>query len=735
MIDNNSADTVPLRRSKRSSAAISPIKPSETSTPSGKRPQKRARFSEPLLSRDTTGLTPAVGKASLKTPKRRVSTPAITRYQDHDEIQFTPLRQALDGRTTRRIRRHGLSDEQNQHYSDKKSKAELQRQLDQKNKELQNLKEELEASKLREASILHSDLFGSQERISQLEDEVAELTQRSERDDTGLGSSSPQFDDDCGFQIYEDESINKENEGEEEDDVTVDLELESARQAKEELFRSSQSFTNLVVQFEDSPVRSSNARQSTLATPRVDSHDLSKEINAAINRAEEAEVALQAMTTEIKSLGFPYTSNENASEFLSSIKSHFHDMRFELERTVPGESTISFHNARLMPEILSKLKIVASQLRGREAELRSMREQQRSLRGNFDHALIATEKATAQVKELEDIIDKNAEEMLEQRMRCQALEREAKEHGKNNQSLITAIEKYRQEVKRLEDLVELIELEQASRLQDVRTATTAEFSQQLSDMDANVASETRGRRAAEESAVERLRKINDLESELSRARQESEDVNEQLQSLEEQHSASTRAHEEEITAADTQIEKLTNHIGKLETLYRNEVERGAQYADQRNRDLLRAATVSAEEKKKYIRGSKVRLANWELESDDLPSDPIVGPMTPSSIVRFSEFSEMEGDTSAGEGQESDDHVEGRITLSRGTKHRRQSSVDLPASSPFLGAGILKKRPRRKYDSGIGMDSLSEAEDESEGGAMTPDLSSEADVDVENEVMV
>ena len=459
------------------------------------------------------------------------------------------------------------------------------------------------------------------------------------------------------------------------------------------------------------------------------------------------------MATEMQGLGFPSSNTSDAAECISGIKSHFRDMRLELERTCPGEVAVSFVPTLLMPEMLNKLKVVSATVGDRESELRSMRDQQRSLKGNFDHAIVAAGKANARIKELEDAMDKNAEEMLEQRIRCQAVERESEEHQKNNRSLIAAIEKYRLEVKRLEELVELIEVEQASRLQDVRTATTAEFTQQISDMDANIAAETRGRRAAEESAVERLRRINELES---AARRQSENVEEQLRSLQQQMSSSERTHAGEITGLKSRIsglstaltntnnhvERLTRENRRLETLYRDEVSRGEDFAQHQQKNFLRAAAQSSEDKKAFIRSSKVRLANWELDSerDELSSDPVLGPMTPSSIVRFSEFSEVddESDHSRGTRDElsndenddmEDDHVEGHVELSRGKKgDRRRSSITLPANSPFLARSILKKKPRRRYDSGIGMGSSEgEAEDEGHGaGVMTPELSSEAD---------
>ena len=261
-------DPVPPRRSKRPSAAISPAKPTFTSTPS-QRPKKKARFSEPILPYDTTGLTPAITKTSLKTLSRRVSTPSITRYRDHDEIQFTPFREQLTARTQRQIRRIGLSDVQNQVYAEKKSKAELLRLLEQKTEELRNVKDELEASKLRDAPQVQPDVPSSQEHVSRLEAEVADLNQ-SFHEAPDFRSSSPAFDD-GGFDIYEDTSVSDTTQPfDVDDDPTVELELEPARQARESMFRSSQSFSNSFVHFEDSPIRSSVSR----SIPPLQEHQL-----------------------------------------------------------------------------------------------------------------------------------------------------------------------------------------------------------------------------------------------------------------------------------------------------------------------------------------------------------------------------------------------------------------------------------------------------------------------------
>ncbi|EXJ96458.1 hypothetical protein A1O1_01584 [Capronia coronata CBS 617.96] len=731
-----------IRRSKRPSSAISPIKPAQdssqthTTTPSGKRPTKKTRFSDSVILNATTGLTPHVGKASLATPKARgASTPAPSRYQEQDEVQFTPFRECLEPRTVRRMRRHGLSEEMNQYQADQKANAALRRELDEKDVELKKLRAELDDARRFDKALL-SHPNSSQDRMRQLETEIAHLERSvsfssahsaSNSQGQGGGSSPQPSDGDNDFQIYEDDGDNDDQVADGEDALTMGLELESARQAKEAFFRSSQGSSFNHLHFEDSPVRPSTRQKSVPRSPRSFYHDLSKQLKAATNRAEEVELALQALNMEIKSLGFP-CKEDDVAECVTNIKHHFRQMRLDLEQVIPGETVGSFDNSRLMPEIIAKLAMLSRMMRDREAELKSMRDQQRCLKGNFDHAITAAEKANRKVKELEDAIDKNAEEMLHLRMRAQALEREAKEHESNNRSLITAIEKYREEVKRLEQLVELIEAEQASRLQDVHAATVSQFTKQLSDMEAKAAAESRGRRAAEESAVDRLRRINELEADMSAARQRSEDVKEKLNILEQQLASSSRTHEEEIgglnsrisglstalTSANAEIDKLRKINVKLEDRYRSEVEHSAQAVERMQNECIRSAAKVNEEKKSYIRAAKVRYANWELESDDLVSDP-VGPMTPASIVRFSDP------------EAPDDHVEGSVEMSRGRSRRHGSKT---------GLGIMK-RGRRRYDSGIGMDSLSEADeaDASQDEAMTPDLSSEADIDGEVDVDV
>ncbi len=160
---NDLDQPIALRRGKRRSDAISPSKPTAAGstvhnsenappfTPSRTRSKKRVRFSDPgslttACSAASSGLTPYIGRANLSTPRRHTFTPAATRSEPV-EIQFTPFRQVLDGRTQRRLRRNGLSQEMNAYESERKDKAQLEKELHAKDEELEKLKDQLEAAK------------------------------------------------------------------------------------------------------------------------------------------------------------------------------------------------------------------------------------------------------------------------------------------------------------------------------------------------------------------------------------------------------------------------------------------------------------------------------------------------------------------------------------------------------------------------------------------------------------
>lgn len=795
---------LPVQRTKRRASVISPIKPTfETgnsiTTPTKRRASKRVRFSGSdvpstlTLAADTTGLTPAVSRANLRTPKsKRPATPRraasatvpSTPSSDFDYRQFTPFRQALDERCKRRIRRNHLSEELNRYEADKKTNTELRKEIADKNAELEKLRAQLKTAQYSKRTI-ESDGKSSAaaSRFLEVEEELDVLRRSfntSQHDDTWdhipRNSDGPGSEGGDTIQIYEDEADPYQQQptstaADTADAVLMGLELESARQAKQSMLSSFRG-TPSDLQFADSPARSSNNLSAPPATPRTLSHTLSKQLKATTSRAEDAELALSALEGEVRALGFSSPSDP-ASTTLTTIANHFRSIRLDLERLLPGETTSSFQSAELYPELLRKLKDLLSQLHSRDAELRSLRNQERVLRGNFDHALAASGKADAKIKELEKALDTLASEGMETRMRAQDLEQRHEEKDRDVQKLTDALEKYRAEVRRLEELIEKVEMEHGVAMRKVQV----EAQQDVEVMEAKVESEATGRRKAEESAVGRLKRIQELERALAQAREYAEGVEARLASStipSDQQADTSSTHTSvskdnattapapannevqnltsrltslstALATATAEIDKLKATNAKLEAQYRTEVAQGEKAVSRMHDELIRAATKMMETGKGYRRGSKVRLANWELESDGVEDE--MGLMTPaSSVVRFADVQDLEDEGSdegdevesqsegedaagadAGDSDGGSESVPGSVRISRGRSHslssRRRETLtpemdatrvkkmkihqrnSISGRDKGKRAGVLKKG-RRKYDSGIGMSSAS-----------------------------
>lgn len=198
---------IALRRTRRSSAVSHNHHPQETqrpksptvSTPS-RGAKKRVRFSDPGPSSEhdahvddehvsaSTGLTPHIRRTTLEpgsgTKRRRHSGPVTqdrpeafdstidTRHSG--EVTFLPLRQVLDGRVKRRIRRNGLSEEINIITAEKRRKAQ------QTSDEIAALRSEVAAKdaeirRLSGATAVGQEDDETQESIDELKRQVSQL--------------------------------------------------------------------------------------------------------------------------------------------------------------------------------------------------------------------------------------------------------------------------------------------------------------------------------------------------------------------------------------------------------------------------------------------------------------------------------------------------------------------------------------------------------------------------------
>ncbi|KAH8819417.1 hypothetical protein F5884DRAFT_657512 [Xylogone sp. PMI_703] len=161
VMENNDNRPIAVRRNRRTSSllrnvlevntmAVASNRGSRATPPSTpKRANKRVRFSDPGPSVDSSfssGLTPYMRRTSLKSVpghNRRHSMPAALRTVPEEpspfsgELQFAPLRQVLQGRVKRRLKRHRLSEEL--HFIE----SEKRREVRARRSELERLKREL----------------------------------------------------------------------------------------------------------------------------------------------------------------------------------------------------------------------------------------------------------------------------------------------------------------------------------------------------------------------------------------------------------------------------------------------------------------------------------------------------------------------------------------------------------------------------------------------------------------
>ena len=664
-----------------------------------------------------------------------------------------------------------MSEEVNSYYADKRAFAELRKQMMAKDAELHKLRQELEEAKqsANEQQVSEEQRATSQSQVDEIEQELSALrqsfnsvsAQSHPADDWSHVQLSTQDGPDSAggdtIQIYEDEN-DIEDGGDnsavaatqdQADAALIGAEIESARQYKQDLLSSfSRGRTTATdLNFADSPARPL-PKPSTPATPRALQHDMQKQLRAANAQVDEVQLALSSLENGVRALGF--VDDASGSDCVIAVANHFRDIRLELERLMPGETTISFQNKALLPELVSKIKRLLAQLGDREAELQSLRTQERNLKGNFDHTLIAYDRANKRVKELESTVDQLADEGMQTRMRAQSLERERDENTADVQKLSAALTKLDSEKSKMETLLLSVEDEHRSALADVQ-ATSRNWEDRAETAEAKVAAESTGRRKAEESAVARLVRIQELESSMAASKTNAEKVECDLQALQRNHVSHSDGFNARITSLSTALTSANAEITKLQTLntkleerYHKEIRSAGETIEMLQNVMFKAATKVIDKGKNFRRSSRVRLANWEMESDpvEIEVDDDGAPMTPQSVVRFAspEDEEERGDgssvTAVDDGEScvsGSESLPGSVEMGRGRKGKRMSLTPMP---------IKKGGGRRRYDSGVGMSPMDESDGEGVGedsGFGEEESSSEmgeiAEVDVEMSVEV
>ncbi|KAJ5184882.1 hypothetical protein N7491_007249 [Penicillium cf. griseofulvum] len=698
-----------------------------------KKSRKRVRFSDPgprlLDDADvgSTGLTPAMCRTSFETGSenqtpsrkpRRKSAPTARSQGSNDteelfdetctarKIQFTPLRQILDTRTQRRIRRIGLSDEINHIEREKRETRNMEKTMRALLQERDALKDELRAVKQGGRD------FGDQASVAEpywmTPDTPRSVASNYCRDyaapfsngngetfmfDDGavIVSSSPDFRGRSHNPLVTD-SLKLSDEPQtpiranptqtpvntDASDIhSLTLDLGAFRQEKNNLFNACRS---RISRFND-PTISSILRQSS--PPSDFFENIVEVLENALSRASDAAEALEGVTQECSSLGF---SGDGVDDVISDMRSHFRSARLELERALPGETAnVSLEDGKAtLGALVRRVKSLANDLGTERHYHHGSLNREKALRGQFDALLHRYETAAKRIDTLEDAIASSAGDMLHTRMRMQDLEREGQEQAVGIDRLNTALDKYHHEVKGLEGLIDNLEKE--------NTATKEDYTQQISRLKKQVAYERSKRCSAEATASESESLIRELEETVEQNRTRACDLMAQVEVFEKEYqkaiesleksTSELQTHEAETGTLNVRISDLTTslHGAKceirrlhdlntgLEEQLQIEVEARNELLDKWAADQVRSFAHMKESINSERRRAKVRAANWELKSDDLMSDgTTIGsasePITPVS-ARFVDFE-----------------------VGRGKDRRRMNTEELENDISDVGSGL------------------------------------------------
>lgn len=495
---------IAMRRKKRGSAAVATeanstnhqaeylsnsdnVASDEAKTPI--KPKKRVRFSDPgpePAASSSTGLTPRMSRSNLRTPssvpklrllseqprKRRslpsdlsasLPSPSLSPPQTpfiSGEMQFAPLRQILDERLKRRLRRNNMSEEINDMDAEKRSCSHLKQ-------EVQELKDELAVARQlgQEVSDSVEGEGDDSDRVQGLEEELATLRQKMQETSTAAepnqvcantsstpaSSTSNDIPMDNEFLIFdEDEAVR--------DDTTV---------------QAAPTPTEVATQVSlPSPALTSTFRSVRLTLEHLfpgeiplglDIDDPGPLLNLIIERLQDLRVG--------KIMAESALATSKTQEV--NLRNSFNAVLQQLERSRSYAVDMSAQNAN------EKARVDRGEQKIQQLEI------------GYNQAL-------GSVKEMEaDLDDKQ----------------------RSIQKLQDALESYRVEVRNLEEFTTSLEGEHKKALSGLRS----EMDEAVADLECHVVAEATGRRAAEKEAVERgdrIKQLEQLEQELKGAMSE-----------------------------------------------------------------------------------------------------------------------------------------------------------------------------------------------------------------------
>ena len=592
------------------------------------RTKKRVRFSDPGLEpsapSSSTGLTPYIKRTSFVSQAPAPSTPQLLAAHARrrslpvqlstslpspslspspgpfsGEFQFAPLRQVLDDRLKRRLRRNNLSVEINDIEEEKKSNMKLEQ-------EIQRLKDELASAK--DFGKEHSDESNGETEVAartrELEQQLIEL-RREVRERSATAEPTPGSED-----------------------------LQNTASSPMEIFDENTDEDFVATSFDDNGV----LRERTPVR------------------------ALQPV-------------NETATQVALPSPTHteiFRSARISLEYLFPGEIALGLipeDPKPLLDVMLDRMRILKAQAFMAEGSLKATETQESNLRNQFNAVLAQLDRARGYAEDLskrhsnEKTRADNAQarvNMLETSLqntssKATDMAKEVDEKERSIEKLQDALESYRVEVGKLEQLITRSEGEHNAAISQLRS----EMDEAVADLECHVAAETRGRREAEQEVQERNARIKELkvrEQELQAAVNEKQEVIRETEAAfaEERHGREREAGGLNVTIGQLSTD-LSESRAKVAAAEEKQQLLMKKLQEERDAGLRAVEAVQTELVRCTEKAEGVKIAHVnDVQRRGAEVTEHKGLLTPVSVTRFKD-------------------VEGYVEFRRGKKGKRPDS--------------------------------------------------------------
>lgn len=526
-------DDAPLavRRTRRSNMGVVKVEEPETTGVVPKTPSRRkraVRFSDPGVS--TCGLTPMMRRTSVQTPpSRRSSTPySYPNTPSSSSRHFSapdytaPIRQTIDGRVQRRLRRNGMRDMMNKMDHEKKRLIQVSRA------EIQRLKSEVktrdqEIHELQNATVVMDTerIWDLEHQVEQLQRELDSREREQPADDTvynwTMAARDPFADDYMDLTADDDDHFG--------DGTVAQLQASTPSRARSSFptppatsptmpstpcsrvcFPTPRSHAGVQVTIADPEKQRLEDELASLQlefsklTDTLDSYkalhtrvaerlpaatgqtttdsaasldEFEKRITGLMQAASDRSAALTALSASIVDIGF---SGNDASDMIASITSGFRAARLELEYLTPGEITLPLtsHGAEVLDLLLTRLRDLAKKSKEDDDHIDEYHEIEQSLRKQLDSKVTV-------MNELRTSLAK-AEKLVEQKTSL------VQELEVSNNRFKGAVSSYVRDISELERLIERMEKSAAAEKteRDTDRQTLADQAAGIQELEAKI---------------------------------------------------------------------------------------------------------------------------------------------------------------------------------------------------------------------------------------------------------